>query len=85
MDVEYYVDQDDEVAMELKEKKICRFCLSQTAKLTSMFDSPNRGTTPLGIQAMACASLEVTIIRVLWFICIDLLQQGFIPSLGLFQ
>lgn len=46
---------------ELKNKKICRFCLTQNvSELTNIYSRENRAkTAPLPLQVMACVSIEV--------------------------
>lgn len=51
---------------ELKEKKICRFCLTQDEPLTNIYSDDTRLKSPssaqlpaLPLQVMACVSIEV--------------------------
>lgn len=57
-DTEYneYVEQ-------LKQKRICRFCLSQEEPLSNIYSNENRKNSraPLPLQIMACVSIEVSV------------------------
>lgn len=51
------------MAEDLKEKRICRFCLTQAEPLSDIFGSDEtsegKKSTPLTLQIMACVSIEV--------------------------
>lgn len=57
--------EEEQLAEELKEKRICRFCLTQTGPLSDIFEEPggaadkSKKSTPLTLQIMACVSIEV--------------------------
>lgn len=68
------VDYDEnEYAAELKEKSICRFCLTQDDALTNIYSVKNNANSQvtLSMQIMACVSIEVcrktTIFRLVCF------------------
>lgn len=46
----------------LKQKRICRFCLTQDEPLTNIYSNENRKNSraPLPLQIMACVSIEVS-------------------------
>lgn len=46
-------------AAELKEKPVCRFCLSQDDALTNIYSTKSNSQVSLTIQIMACVSIEV--------------------------
>lgn len=48
-------------SMELKEKLICRFCLTQDDPLTNIYSTKNQqhSQASLSLQIMACVSIEV--------------------------
>lgn len=59
---------EEQLAEEMKTKRICRFCLSQDEPLSDIFSSipaepsgssKNKTTTPLTLQIMACVAIEV--------------------------
>lgn len=54
----------DDLAVVLKNKRICRFCLSQKEPLTNIYSKENRvnSTAPLPLQIMSCVSIEVCIV-----------------------
>lgn len=53
------------MAEELKEKRICRFCLTQAEPLSDIFSTNaeasdgSKKSTPLTLQIMACVAIEV--------------------------
>lgn len=55
--VEY---DENAYSAELKEKPICRFCLSQEDALTNIYSTNNSNAqVTLSMQIMACVSIEV--------------------------
>lgn len=54
-------EENDVYATELKEKPICRFCLTQNDSLTSIYSTKtgNISQVSLTMQIMACVSIEV--------------------------
>lgn len=60
------VDYDENgYAAELKERPVCRFCLTQDDSLTNIYStkSNTNSQVSLSMQIMACVSIEV---RFLW-------------------
>ncbi|KAL9705613.1 hypothetical protein quinque_009131 [Culex quinquefasciatus] len=57
--------EEEQLAEELKEKRICRFCLTQTEPLSDIFSTNaeasdgSKKSTPLTLQIMACVAIEV--------------------------
>ncbi|XP_039433203.1 zinc finger and SCAN domain-containing protein 10-like [Culex pipiens pallens] len=57
--------EEEQMAEELKEKRICRFCLTQTEPLSDIFSTNaeasdgSKKSTPLTLQIMACVAIEV--------------------------
>lgn len=54
---------DYDYAVELKEAKVCRFCLAQNEPLTNIYSKENSRNSPvsLSMQIMACVSIEVSV------------------------
>lgn len=54
-------DYENGYSMELKEKLICRFCLTQDDPLTNIYSTKNQQNpqASLSLQIMACVSIEV--------------------------
>lgn len=54
-------EENDVYAAELKEKPICRFCLTQNDALTSIYSTKtgSNSQVSLTMQIMACVSIEV--------------------------
>lgn len=55
------MSMDKELISELKDKRICRFCLTQEEPLSNIYSNENRLNfrAPLPLQIMACISIEV--------------------------
>lgn len=49
------------LAMELKSKQICRFCLTTNRPLVNIYKSNNQDV-PLSLQVIACVSIEVRLL-----------------------
>lgn len=46
-------------AAELKEKLVCRFCLSQDDLLSNIYSGKSNAQISLSMQIMSCVSIEV--------------------------
>lgn len=55
-------EYDNGYSIELKEKLICRFCLTQNDPLTNIYSTKNiqNSQASLSVQIMACVSIEVS-------------------------
>lgn len=49
---------DAKMAMELKSKQICRFCLTTNRPLSNIYKA-NQQEVPLSMQIVSCVSIEV--------------------------
>lgn len=58
--------------IELKEKKVCRFCLSQNSALTNIYsiNSNVNSQVSLSMQIMACVSIEVSLKLLIKLLCL---------------
>lgn len=56
-------DVENELTEMLREKRICRFCLTQEEPMSNIYSNENRKNSraPLPLQIMACVSIEVKI------------------------
>lgn len=52
---------EESLQLELKTKRICRFCMTQAEPLSNMYSRENRlkSSAPLPLQIMSCVSIEV--------------------------